>query len=155
MKTSPSIRWPQLKLNETYCPSTQTQSTEMSKDGILNHSSHKQLVEMSKDGILGVDSLELNDDGDDEEKLRWRQKKRKEKHRLSALFLPIRTISAILVFWFQKPRWRAQYLQLPLKVQYLKQFLNPKNRGNFLLFTFQVKMWSPLNWKNPRGLILK
>uniref|UniRef100_A0A6N2MF25 Uncharacterized protein n=1 Tax=Salix viminalis TaxID=40686 RepID=A0A6N2MF25_SALVM len=73
MKTSPSIRWPQLKLNETYCPSTQTQSTEMSKDGILNHSSHKQLVEMSKDGILGVDSLELNDDGDDEEKLGWRQ----------------------------------------------------------------------------------
>ncbi|KAL3567538.1 hypothetical protein D5086_030189 [Populus alba] len=82
-RASPSVRWPQLKLNETYYPSSQTQLTEMSKDGILNHSSHTQVAEMSKDGILGVCSPELNDDVDDdaneEEKLGWRQSRTRVK----------------------------------------------------------------------------
>ncbi|KAG6742529.1 hypothetical protein POTOM_053401 [Populus tomentosa] len=82
-RASPSVRWPQLKLNETYYPSSHTQLTEMSKDGILNHSSHTQLAEMSKDGILGVCSPELNDDVDadanEEEKLGWRQSRTRVK----------------------------------------------------------------------------
>jgi leucine-rich PPR motif-containing protein len=57
----------------------------MSKDGNLNHSSHTQLAEMSKDGILGVGSPELNDDvdvdddGNEEEKLGWRQSRTRVK----------------------------------------------------------------------------
>ncbi|XP_061949903.1 pentatricopeptide repeat-containing protein At3g18110, chloroplastic-like [Populus nigra] len=84
-RASPSVRWPQLKLNETYHSSPQTQFTEMSKDGILNHSSLTQLTEMSKDEILDVGSFELSDDDDDdddgsqEEKLRWRKSRTRVK----------------------------------------------------------------------------
>ncbi|KAJ6377828.1 hypothetical protein OIU78_028118 [Salix suchowensis] len=81
-RASPSVRWPQLKLNETYHSSPLTQFTEMSKDGILYHSSRTQLTEMSKDEILDVGSLELSDDDDDgsqEEKLGWRQSRTRVK----------------------------------------------------------------------------
>ncbi|KAG5242088.1 pentatricopeptide repeat-containing protein [Salix suchowensis] len=84
-RASPSVRWPQLKLNEAYHSPPLTQFTEMSKDGILYHSSRTQLTEMSKDEILDVGSLELSDDGDDdddgsqEEKLGWRQSRTRVK----------------------------------------------------------------------------